>query len=90
MLPKVKIVTDLGKIIIELYSINALITSLNFLKYVEHSSYKKELFFRAVRTDNHPNNAIKTEVIQGDIYAEERLNPAYALKSLFGVKLLKS
>lgn len=73
MLPKVKMQTDLGEIVIELDTINAPVTSLNFLNHVECGTYTNALFYRVVRMDNQPNNDIKIEVIQGGVYAEERL-----------------
>lgn len=57
--------TTLGNITVELYPEKAPITVANFLKYVDAHLYDSSSFFRAVRMDNQPNNAVKIEVIQG-------------------------
>ncbi len=57
--------TTLGDIIVELYPGKAPVTVANFLKYVDAHLYDSSSFFRAVRMDNQPNNAVKIEVIQG-------------------------
>jgi peptidyl-prolyl cis-trans isomerase A (cyclophilin A) len=57
--------TSLGDITIELYPDKAPVTVANFLKYVDANLYDSSSFFRAVRLDNQPNNAVKIEVIQG-------------------------
>ncbi len=57
--------TSLGDITIELYPDKAPVSVANFLRYVDAHLYDSSSFFRAVRMDNQPNNAIKIEVIQG-------------------------
>lgn len=57
--------TELGDIIVELYSSKAPITVANFLKYADAHLYDSSTFFRAVTLNNQPNNNIKIEVIQG-------------------------
>lgn len=63
--PTCVIKTTLGNITIELYADKAPITVANFLRYVDAHLYDSSSFFRAVRMDNQPNNAVKIEVIQG-------------------------
>lgn len=57
--------TSLGNITVELYPKQAPLTVANFLKYVDAHLYDNTAFFRAVRLDNQPNDAVKIEVIQG-------------------------
>ena len=70
-LPHVKMKTDLGDIIIEIDTINAPVTAVNFLKYVDDKIFNSAFFYRVVRMDNQPNNEIKIEVIQGGLGFDE-------------------
>jgi peptidyl-prolyl cis-trans isomerase A (cyclophilin A) len=72
--PYVEIKTELGDITVEIYEKEALITSANFLKYVDEGRYKNGCFYRVVSMDNQPNNDIKIEVIQGGLSRETRGN----------------
>lgn len=69
-LPKVKIETSVGKIIVELDTINAPISALNFLKHVEMGTYENAVFYRVVRMDNQPQNDVKIEVVQGGVFID--------------------
>ena len=60
--PHILIQTELGDIVVELYSQQAPITVNNFLRYVAEA-----VFYRVVRADNQPNNSIKIAVIQGGL-----------------------
>lgn len=71
-LPKVKMKTQLGEIILEIDTVNAQVTAKNFLKHVEAETYKDGVFYRVVRMDNQPNNNVKIEVIQGGVFTEVR------------------
>lgn len=73
-LPKVQIETTLGEITVEIDTINAPLTALNFLKHVIEDTYKNALFYRVVRMDNQPNNEIRIEVIQGGVFTEARFD----------------
>jgi peptidyl-prolyl cis-trans isomerase A (cyclophilin A) len=64
-LPRVVVQTTLGSIEVEVDTIRAPITGLNFLRYVDQGSYRGGSFHRAVRPDNQPGSKIKIEVIQG-------------------------
>ncbi|WP_297099856.1 peptidylprolyl isomerase [uncultured Draconibacterium sp.] len=71
-LPRVKMQTDLGNIVVEIDTINAPISAKNFLKHVEAGTYKNACFYRVVQMDNQPNNDVKIDVIQGGMYTEPR------------------
>ena len=65
--PKILIKTDLGDIKVEIYEKQAPITAANFLRYVDAGLFQDASFYRVVRMDNQPNNAVKIEVIQGGL-----------------------
>jgi peptidyl-prolyl cis-trans isomerase A (cyclophilin A) len=69
--PRVLIKTSLGDITIEVYARQAPTTASNFLRYVKDHRFKGASFYRTVRMDNQPNNAIKIEVIQGGLKDDE-------------------
>lgn len=69
-LPKVAIETQLGNIIVEVDTVRAPLTALNFLQYVESGTYDNAVFYRVVRPDNQPDNDVKIEVIQGGCFVE--------------------
>jgi len=69
--PHIKIETQEGDIVIELYPEQAPITVANFLKYVDENRLKEATFYRTVTPDNQPNSDIKIEVIQGGLYEDE-------------------
>ena len=56
--------TELGNIEAELDSARAPVTATNFLRYVDAKLFDDARFFRSVRLDNQPNDAVKIEVIQ--------------------------
>jgi len=65
--PKVMIKTELGDIQVEICERQAPVTAANFLRYVDAGLFKGASFYRVVRLDNQPNNAVKIEVIQGGL-----------------------
>jgi peptidyl-prolyl cis-trans isomerase A (cyclophilin A) len=65
--PQVVIHTGAGDIVIEVYSDRAPLTAKNFLRYVDENRFRNASFYRTVRMDNQPANAVKIEVIQGGI-----------------------
>ena len=75
--PKVIIQTSLGNITAELYTEQAPVTAGNFLSLVEAGIFDSGAsFYRVVREDNQPNNAVKIEVIQGGLRdSRESLTP---------------
>jgi peptidyl-prolyl cis-trans isomerase A (cyclophilin A) len=66
-LPRVVIQTSVGSIEVEVDTIHAPITGLNFLRYVDQGSYRGGRFHRTVRPDNQPDDKVKIEVIQGGL-----------------------
>lgn len=73
--PRVLIRTDLGDIIIEIYKDEAPITASNFLRYIDENRFVGACFYRVVRMDNQPDNAVKIEVIQGGLRFADNANP---------------
>jgi len=69
--PRVLFQTGLGDITVEVYEKQAPVTAANFLRYVDKHRFKGASFYRTVRPDNQPNNAIKIEVIQGGLKDDE-------------------
>lgn len=65
--PKVRIQTELGQIILELFPQQAPRTVANFLRYVDENRYQGATFYRTVRLDNQAQSPIKIEVIQGGL-----------------------
>jgi peptidyl-prolyl cis-trans isomerase A (cyclophilin A) len=65
--PLVLIGTELGDITIEIYPQQAPVTAANFLRYVSEGRFRGATFYRTVRLDNQPDNAVKIEVIQGGL-----------------------
>jgi peptidyl-prolyl cis-trans isomerase A (cyclophilin A) len=59
--------TDLGDIEVEIYAVQAPITSANFLEFVSKGYYDGGRFHRSVKMDNQPNNNVKIEVVQAGI-----------------------
>lgn len=65
--PMILIRTEFGDITIQVYSDRAPITAANFLRYVDEQRYQDSSFYRVVRLDNQPNDAVKIQVIQGGL-----------------------
>jgi peptidyl-prolyl cis-trans isomerase A (cyclophilin A) len=65
--PRVLIKTELGDITVEVYAAKAPLTSANFMRYVKEGRLRGATFYRTVKPDNQPANAIKIEVIQGGL-----------------------
>lgn len=68
--PQIKMKTELGDIIIELYPDKASVTANNFLKYIEEDRFEGATFYRAVTQNNQPNSKFKIEVIQGGLFED--------------------
>ena len=71
-LPRVRVTTELGDLIVEVDSVHAPITGRNFLRYVDGGFYDGGSFHRTVTMGNQPNDTILIEVVQADISREER------------------
>jgi len=66
--PHIIIQTSLGDITAEIYLKQAPVTAGNFLSLVEAGIFNADAtFYRVVRDDNQPNNAVKIDVIQGGL-----------------------
>ena len=63
----------MGDVIIEVDTLQAPITGINFLNHVKQNTYKNGVFYRVVRMDNQAQNDVKIEVIQGGVFTEVRL-----------------
>ena len=62
----VRIVTEVGDMVVEIYDRQAPRTSAHFLRYVDEGVYNGGNFYRTARSaDNQPKDAVKIDVIQG-------------------------
>ena len=66
-LPRVRVQTELGDIVIEVDTARAPATAANFLRYVDAGHFDGGLFHRTVKMDNQPESTIKIEVIQAGV-----------------------
>ncbi len=66
--PTIKIETNFGDIIIELYPEKAPKTVAAFLSYVDSGYYKNGSFYRVLKEEDQPSNAFKSNLIQGGIW----------------------
>ncbi len=73
-LPVVTMETTLGKIVCEIDTIHAPLTTHNFLNHIQRGTYKNAVFYRVVRPDNQPYSKTKIEVIQGGMYSDEEID----------------
>lgn len=64
---RVRLDTEAGSIVLELYADKAPGTVANFLRYVDQKRYDGGRFYRVVRQDNQANSPVKIEVIQGGL-----------------------
>lgn len=64
---RVRLDTEAGSIVLELYADKAPGTVTNFLRYVDQKRYDGARFYRVVRPDNQANSPVKIEVIQGGL-----------------------
>jgi peptidyl-prolyl cis-trans isomerase A (cyclophilin A) len=66
--PTIKIMTNFGDIIVELYPEKAPKTVAAFLSYVDSGYYKKSSFYRVLKEEDQPSNAFRSQLIQGGIW----------------------
>ena len=66
--PTIKIKTNFGDIIVELYPEKAPKTVAAFLSYVDSGYYKNGSFYRVLKEEDQPSNAFKSNLIQGGIW----------------------
>lgn len=88
----VRIVTELGEILVDVDAAHAPLTSSNFLRYVDEGFFNGGQFHRTVTMDNQPQNKVKIEVIQASVAAAraKEEHPAITLErtSLTGLRHL--
>ncbi len=66
--PTVKIETNFGDILVELYPEKAPQTVAAFLSYIDSGYYKGSSFYRVLKEEDQPSDAFKSELIQGGIW----------------------
>jgi peptidyl-prolyl cis-trans isomerase A (cyclophilin A) len=64
---RVEIVTEAGRIVVELDDGRAPATVANFLRYVDAGHYDGGVFHRTVMPANQPRNKVKIEVVQAGV-----------------------
>jgi peptidyl-prolyl cis-trans isomerase A (cyclophilin A) len=64
---KITISTDLGEIVLDLFTEEAPVSAGNFIKYIKGEFFRGSSFYRTVTMDNQPDNDIMIEVIQGGL-----------------------
>jgi peptidyl-prolyl cis-trans isomerase A (cyclophilin A) len=69
--PTIKIETNFGDIIVELYPAKAPKTVAAFLSYVDSGYYKNSSFYRVLKAEDQPSNAFKSDLIQGGIWLSQ-------------------
>jgi peptidyl-prolyl cis-trans isomerase A (cyclophilin A) len=72
--PKVRIETEVGDIVLELYADKAPKTVANFLKYVDGGFYDGGSFYRTVRHDTEVRTDYPIEVIQAGVHPWKERN----------------
>jgi peptidyl-prolyl cis-trans isomerase A (cyclophilin A) len=65
--PRVRLETDLGPIVLEVYPDRAPVSAANFLRYADEGRFDGASFYRVVTPDNQPDNPVEIEVIQGGL-----------------------
>jgi peptidyl-prolyl cis-trans isomerase A (cyclophilin A) len=66
--PTVKIETNFGDIIVELYPEKAPKTVAAFLLYVDSCYYKDGSFYRVLKAEDQPSSSFRSDLIQGGIW----------------------
>lgn len=69
--PTIKIKTNFGDILVELYPEKAPVTVAAFLSYVDSGYYKNSSFYRVLKEEDQPSNAFKSQLIQGGIWQSQ-------------------
>lgn len=64
----IKIETNFGDIIVQLFPEKAPVTVANFLKYVDSGYYKNSSFYRVLKAEDQPSSAFRSDLIQGGIW----------------------
>jgi peptidyl-prolyl cis-trans isomerase A (cyclophilin A) len=66
--PTIKIETNFGDILVELYPEKAPETVKAFLSYVDSGFYKNSSFYRVLKAEDQPSSAFRSDLIQGGIW----------------------
>lgn len=66
-LPRVRIETTVGAVVVEIDTAAAPRTAANFMRYVKERRYDGGAFYRVVTMRNQPTSPVKIEVIQGGV-----------------------
>ena len=64
---RVRMDTEIGAMVFEIYEAQAPVTAGNFLQYVDEDRFEGATFYRTVTLDNQPGDDEKIEVIQGGL-----------------------
>ena len=76
---RVRFVTDLGDILVEIFDQQAPRTARHFLSYVDEGYYNGASFYRTVRSaDNQPKNDVKIDVVEAGFYNDYYLQAMQA------------
>jgi peptidyl-prolyl cis-trans isomerase A (cyclophilin A) len=76
-----RLVTDLGKVDLELYPEQAPVTVANFLNYTDKHLYNGTTFYRICTPENEKLRKIKIEVIQGGDVEEAKQFPPIKMET---------
>jgi peptidyl-prolyl cis-trans isomerase A (cyclophilin A) len=72
----IRVVTEMGDVVAQLYADRAPVTVANFLRYVDAGAFDGSRFYRVVRADNQPDDSVRIAVVQGGIRRDaERYAP---------------
>lgn len=66
--PHIEIQTQFGDIEVELFPKQAPKTVAAFLSYIDSGFYNRSSFYRVLKVNNQPSDAIKTQLIQGGLW----------------------
>ena len=69
--PTIKIETNFGDIIVELYPAKAPKTVAAFLSYVDSGYYKNSSFYRVLKEEEQPSSSFKSQLIQGGMWQSQ-------------------
>jgi peptidyl-prolyl cis-trans isomerase A (cyclophilin A) len=76
----IRIVTEMGDVVAQLYSERAPVTVANFLRYVDAGAFDGSRFYRVVRADNQPDDSVRIAVVQGGIRRDAERYPPIPLE----------
>jgi peptidyl-prolyl cis-trans isomerase A (cyclophilin A) len=77
---RIRIVTEMGDVVAQLYAERAPITVANFLRYVDAKAFDGSRFYRVVRADNQPDDSVRIAVVQGGFRRDAERYPPIPLE----------